>query len=110
MPTSSVFIVTRFGLESDLLPYISLFVCYRCVFSWKTIFLRIFHFSIWYTLTHILICFLCFSAGGIEILARNGKLRVVNTLESRLEQISQQMIPEMREILFGSNANRRFKD
>jgi V-type H+-transporting ATPase subunit E len=49
-------------------------------------------------------------AGGLEILARGGKLKVVNTLESRLDQISQQMIPELREILFGSNINRRFKD
>jgi V-type H+-transporting ATPase subunit E len=49
-------------------------------------------------------------AGGVEVIAQNGRLKVVNTLESRLEQMSQQMVPEIRELLFGANSNRRFRD
>jgi len=49
-------------------------------------------------------------SGGVEILAHGGKIKVVNTLESRLELISQQMLPEIREALFGHNPNRKFAD
>jgi len=49
-------------------------------------------------------------AGGVEILTHNGKIKVVNTLESRLELIGQQMLPELRAALFGSNPNRKFQD
>lgn len=31
-------------------------------------------------------------AGGVEVLARDGKIRVTSTLESRLELLSQQVI------------------
>jgi len=48
--------------------------------------------------------------GGIEVSAQRGKIRVENTLESRLELVAQQMMPEIREILFGKNPNRRFTD
>lgn len=48
--------------------------------------------------------------GGVEVVAQNGKFRVENTLESRLDLISQQMVPELRTILFGRNPNRRFTD
>jgi V-type H+-transporting ATPase subunit E len=48
--------------------------------------------------------------GGIEVSAQEGKIRVTNTLESRLELVAQQMMPEIREILFGKNPNRRFTD
>lgn len=48
--------------------------------------------------------------GGVEILAQQGKIRVTNTLESRLELVSQQLLPEIRQTLFGSNPNRRFTD
>ncbi|GAB1600435.1 V-type proton ATPase subunit E-like [Argonauta hians] len=47
-------------------------------------------------------------SGGVEVLAHQGKIKVVNTLDKRLELISQQMLPQLREILFGKNANRRF--
>ncbi|XP_054720335.1 V-type proton ATPase subunit E-like [Uloborus diversus] len=49
-------------------------------------------------------------AGGVEITAQNGKIKINNTLESRLDMISQQLLPEIRETLFGSNPNRKFKD
>jgi V-type H+-transporting ATPase subunit E len=49
-------------------------------------------------------------AGGVEVYAREGKIKVVSTLESRLDLISQQMIPEIRNYLFGRNPNRKFLD
>ena len=33
----------------------------------------------------------CHSAGGIELLAKQGRIKVVNTLESRLEMMSRQV-------------------
>ncbi|PAA55719.1 hypothetical protein BOX15_Mlig015328g1, partial [Macrostomum lignano] len=50
------------------------------------------------------------SVGGVDIVGREGKILVCNNLESRLEQISQQMVPELRHILFGPNPNRKFMD
>jgi V-type H+-transporting ATPase subunit E len=49
-------------------------------------------------------------AGGVELVANGGKIRVENTLESRLALISHQMLPELREILFGKNLSRKFFD
>ncbi|KAJ8032005.1 V-type proton ATPase subunit E [Holothuria leucospilota] len=49
-------------------------------------------------------------SGGVELSARNGKIKVLNTLESRLDMISQQMQPKVREMLFGANKNRKFQD
>jgi len=49
-------------------------------------------------------------AGGVELLAQNGKIKVENTLESRLELISYQMLPDLKEMLFGANYNRKFRD
>jgi len=67
-----------------------------------------------------------FSAGGMDLYAQKGKIKVTNTLESRLEllggQVIQlklsslvlhsclQMLPEMRTMLCGKNPNRRFLD
>ncbi|RVE72283.1 hypothetical protein OJAV_G00060300 [Oryzias javanicus] len=48
--------------------------------------------------------------GGIEACNDNGKIRVSNTLESRLELLAEQMMPEIRVNLFGANPNRRFLD
>ncbi|XP_014211783.1 V-type proton ATPase subunit E [Copidosoma floridanum] len=48
--------------------------------------------------------------GGVELLAAKGRIKIVNTLESRLELIAQQLIPEIRTALFGRNVNRRFTD
>lgn len=50
------------------------------------------------------------ACGGVELSALNGRIRVPNTLESRLELISQQLIPEIRTALFGRNINRKFTD
>jgi len=49
-------------------------------------------------------------AGGVELFTQNGKIKVENTLESRLELICQQMLPELKEMLFGVNLNRKFRD
>lgn len=50
------------------------------------------------------------STGGIELYALQGRIRVVNTLESRLEMIAQQLVPAIRTALFGKNQNRKFLD
>lgn len=49
-------------------------------------------------------------SGGVELLAQAGKIKVTNTLESRLEMLSSQMMPEIRTILFGANPSRHFMD
>ncbi|XP_046984994.1 V-type proton ATPase subunit E [Schistocerca americana] len=48
--------------------------------------------------------------GGIELLAQKSRIKIVNTLEARLELIAQQLIPEIRGALFGRNPNRKFAD
>lgn len=48
------------------------------------------------------------TCGGVELVARRGKIRVVNTLESRLGLIFQHSIPQIRVALFGWNPNRKF--
>lgn len=48
--------------------------------------------------------------GGVELYNDNGKIKVTNTLERRLELITHQMIPEIRVALFGPNPNRKFMD
>jgi len=50
------------------------------------------------------------SAGGIELSAKGGKIRVSSTLESRLDLIATQIIPQIRTALFGPNPNRKFFD
>ncbi|CAI5446875.1 unnamed protein product [Caenorhabditis angaria] len=50
------------------------------------------------------------SAGGVELIARGGKIRVSSTLESRLELIASQIVPQVRTALFGPNQNRAFFD
>ncbi|XP_062521848.1 V-type proton ATPase subunit E-like [Corticium candelabrum] len=47
-------------------------------------------------------------SGGVELVAQGGRIKVVNTLDSRLELISRQMIPEVRMRLFGVNPSRKF--
>lgn len=49
-------------------------------------------------------------AGGVELYSQNGKIKVENTLESRLDLICNQMLPELKEMLFGVNPNRKFRD
>uniref|UniRef100_A0A3B4T2G2 ATPase H+ transporting V1 subunit E1a n=1 Tax=Seriola dumerili TaxID=41447 RepID=A0A3B4T2G2_SERDU len=48
--------------------------------------------------------------GGVEVYNDNGKIKVSNTLESRLELMAHQMMPEIRVNLFGANPNRKFMD
>ena len=48
--------------------------------------------------------------GGVELLAGDGRFRVVNTLDNRLDLVSQQTLPQLRTLLFGANPNRRFDD
>ncbi|XP_067445215.1 V-type proton ATPase subunit E 1a [Thunnus thynnus] len=48
--------------------------------------------------------------GGVEMYNDNRKIKVSNTLESRLELMGQQMMPEIRVALFGVNPNRKFTD
>eukprot|EP00088_Acartia_fossae_P016188 TRINITY_DN19054_c0_g1_i2.p1 TRINITY_DN19054_c0_g1~~TRINITY_DN19054_c0_g1_i2.p1 ORF type:complete len:227 (-),score=83.08 TRINITY_DN19054_c0_g1_i2:482-1162(-) len=48
--------------------------------------------------------------GGLEVLGMKGKIKVDNTLEARLNMISQQILPDIRSTLFGANPNRKFQD
>ncbi|KAG1714214.1 V-type proton ATPase subunit E [Nymphon striatum] len=50
------------------------------------------------------------TVGGVELHAQKGKIKVANTLESRMDLLSSQMQPEIRTALFGANPNRRFDD
>jgi len=50
------------------------------------------------------------SAGGIELYAMGGKIKVSNTIEARLAMIFNQILPEIREKLFGINQNRKYHD
>ncbi|KAF9808477.1 hypothetical protein SFRURICE_008530 [Spodoptera frugiperda] len=50
------------------------------------------------------------TCGGIELVALKGRIKICNTLESRLELIAQQLLPEIRTALFGRNPNRKFND
>lgn len=50
------------------------------------------------------------TCGGIELIAAKGRIKICNTLESRLELIAQQLLPEIRTALFGRNPNRKFTD
>lgn len=46
----------------------------------------------------------------IHIILFLGRIKVSNTLETRLELIAQQLVPDIRSALFGSNPNRKFDD
>ena len=50
------------------------------------------------------------TTGGIELLSQQGRIKINNTLEARLELISQQLVPQIRTALFGRNVNRKFTD
>jgi V-type H+-transporting ATPase subunit E len=45
-------------------------------------------------------------SGGIEAYTTDGKIKIVNTMEARLNMLFSQMIPEIRGKLFGKNPNR----
>ncbi|XP_017530588.2 V-type proton ATPase subunit E 2 [Manis javanica] len=48
------------------------------------------------------------AAGGVEVYSGDQRIKVSNTLESRLDLLAQQKMPEIRKALFGANANRKF--
>lgn len=48
------------------------------------------------------------AAGGVEVYSSNQKIKVSNTLESRLELLAHQKMAEIRKSLFGDNPNRKF--
>jgi len=48
--------------------------------------------------------------GGVELSAQKGRIKIINTLEARLEMLARQMVPEVRTALFGQNMNRKFTD
>uniref|UniRef100_I4DJ46 Vacuolar H[+]-ATPase 26kD E subunit n=1 Tax=Papilio xuthus TaxID=66420 RepID=I4DJ46_PAPXU len=50
------------------------------------------------------------TCGGIELIAARGRIKICNTLESAVELIAQQLLPEIRTALFGRNPNRKFTD
>lgn len=50
------------------------------------------------------------TTGGIELYTRQNRIKISNTLEARLELISQLLIPQIRTALFGRNVNRKFTD
>jgi len=50
------------------------------------------------------------TCGGVVMSNKDGSIRVCNTLDARLDMIGQQMMPEIRELLFGKNPNRKFTD
>ncbi|CAF0745832.1 unnamed protein product [Didymodactylos carnosus] len=49
-------------------------------------------------------------AGGVELYAQTGKIKVANTIEARLNMIFQQILPEIRRKLFGINEHRKYYD
>ncbi|NIG58790.1 V-type proton ATPase subunit E 2 isoform X1 [Pontoporia blainvillei] len=48
------------------------------------------------------------AAGGVEVYSGDQRIMVSNTLESRLDLLSWQKMPEIRKALFGASANRKF--
>jgi len=48
--------------------------------------------------------------GGVEMMTKGNRIKVTNTLESRLDLLAGQMLPEVRAALFGRNMNRKFTD
>ena len=50
------------------------------------------------------------AVGGVVLTALNGGVQCINTLEVRLEYLSEKALPEIRRILFGPSPNRKFFD
>ncbi|ORZ25471.1 ATP synthase subunit [Absidia repens] len=48
------------------------------------------------------------NAGGVILTGLKGKIVVDNTLEARLEIVKEDMLPQLRVILFGHSPNRKF--
>jgi len=53
---------------------------------------------------------LFYSAGGLSISGSGGKIDINNTFEERLKLLQLESLPQIRNVLFGENENRRFKD
>lgn len=49
-------------------------------------------------------------AGGVIVASANGKIKCDNTLETRLSQAFEGMLPTIRVTLFGPSPNRKFFD
>ncbi|XP_004447390.1 V-type proton ATPase subunit E 2 [Dasypus novemcinctus] len=47
-------------------------------------------------------------AGGVEVYSADQRIKLSNTLESRLDLLAQQRMPEIRKALFGANPNRKY--
>ncbi|OZJ04788.1 hypothetical protein BZG36_01879 [Bifiguratus adelaidae] len=47
-------------------------------------------------------------AGGITLAGFNGRIKVDNTLEARVAILEEQMLPQIRVLLFGHSPNRKF--
>ncbi|GAU97669.1 hypothetical protein RvY_08925-2 [Ramazzottius varieornatus] len=50
------------------------------------------------------------TSGGIVMQNGTGKIRMRSTLETRLENIARENLPQVRAALFGTNPNRKFND
>ncbi|CAB3374726.1 Hypothetical predicted protein [Cloeon dipterum] len=50
------------------------------------------------------------SCGGVILQAHGDRMKIVNTLEARLDLVAHQVIPEIRTSLFGRNPSRKFFD
>ncbi|XP_005077327.1 V-type proton ATPase subunit E 2 [Mesocricetus auratus] len=48
------------------------------------------------------------AAGGVEVYSSDHRIKVSNTLESRLNLAALEKMPDIRRTLFGGNANRKF--
>ncbi|RUP51848.1 ATP synthase subunit-domain-containing protein, partial [Jimgerdemannia flammicorona] len=48
------------------------------------------------------------SAGGVILSAQGGRIKVNNTLETRLDILEENMLPQIRVLLFGHSPNRKF--
>jgi len=46
--------------------------------------------------------------GGVELIVRNNRIKISNTLEARMDMLAQQTLPAVRTMLFGKNLNRKF--
>jgi len=50
------------------------------------------------------------TSGGIVVQSANGKIKMRSTLETRLENVARENLPQIRNSLFGANPNREFMD
>lgn len=53
---------------------------------------------------------MCDRTGGVKILNGTGKIDINNTFEERLKLLETDALPAVRQILFGENKNRKFRD